>query len=978
MQQLSPSAFEARQDRIAYSIVVTIMVAIIPTAVLFGYFGYVNNLPQWYIPTGLLVATLFFDLYPLTLIGRGRRNLAMMLLMTSFITNVLVVIFIVQGLGLIIALSIGLVIVSIVGLAMSQQYSTSGIIVALLFGSLAFLLDNLLGPNRVTVPELEQYTPYIVGGISIPIIIILTREFNRFSLQAKITLGILLTGGVTVSALIVFGLGRVNFVQSFLTERYESSFTKRVETEIISTTNAEAQRVDSLLLEIQNDLTSLAEYRTNYERQSALTDSGIYWNAADEISQLSGGQYGNSSSDPASVYLPNTYSLNASMLTDMNASIFLDFIAPSFLEAHEEVAAVYYISRFGYTVYYPNINLAENIQPDLDPTEFPFFTIAAPENNPEKLPQWTLPYEDPAGAGLIITVSVPVYLENRFEGVMSADINLDEITSSISEVRLSEAGIPFIVSKDGLILAMTVDGYDFFGLQPEVINVNESPRQTIFDSAVPNVQELALQILNSQSGLSRFDINGVPTFLSVNTLGTTGYKLVYIAPVSDLSRDVIALREEIDEELRATIQNITLILVVLLLGAFLASLIIGQIITRPLNQLTETVEQIASGNLASRVNVETSDETGILARAFNTMADRLTQTLQGLEDRIAARTRELETLSKSNLYRATLFESIARISRIISSTQSTERLLPQITETISSQLGYYHVGIFLVDVNRRYAVLVAANSEGGQTMLARNHRLRVGETGIVGFVTATGQPRVALNVGQDTVHFNNPDLPDTQSEIALPLRSGSEIIGALDVQSKLTNAFSEEDVNILSVLADQVSIAIQNARSFQRSREALEQAERTAAQLSEQQWSKFLENRSKTGYHFDGVNAQPLSTGVNIPSNNVAIPIILRGVQIGTLKLSTPDPNRKWDESEIAMVQATAERTALAIETARLLQGAQKQAAKEHAIGEISAKIGSLVNIENIVQTTIQELGNTLPGTEVAIQFTSGKTDQKA
>ena len=103
---------------------------------------------------------------------------------------------------------------------------------------------------------------------------------------------------------------------------------------------------------------------------------------------------------------------------------------------------------------------------------------------------------------------------------------------------------------------------------------------------------------------------------------------------------------------------------------------------------------------------------------------------------------------------------------------------------------------------------------------------------------------------------------------------------------------------------------------------------------------------------------------------------MLRGVQIGSLKLSASDPARKWDENEVAMAQATAERTALAIETARLLQDAQKRASKEHAIGQISAKIGSLVNIDNIVQTTIQELGETLSGTDVAIQFTSGQSRQ--
>ncbi|KAA0284621.1 MAG: GAF domain-containing protein, partial [Chloroflexi bacterium] len=308
-----------------------------------------------------------------------------------------------------------------------------------------------------------------------------------------------------------------------------------------------------------------------------------------------------------------------------------------------------------------------------------------------------------------------------------------------------------------------------------------------------------------------------------------------------------------------------------------------------------------------------------------------------------------------------------------SSTRQMDRLLPQITETISSQLGYYHVGIFLVDAHKEYAVLAAANSEGGQIMLARNHRLRIGETGIVGYVTQTGTPRIALDVGKDAAYFNNPDLPETHSEIALPLRSGADIMGALDVQSKVINAFNEEDINILSVLADQVSIAIQNARSFNESQEAREQAERSAAQLSEQQWNRFLKKDATPGFHFDGVTIRQVGPALNPQPAQMAIPIILRGVQIGTLKLSASDPNRKWDAHEIAIAEATADRAALAIEAARLLQDAQKRAAKERTIGNISARIGNLVNIDNIVQTTMQELGDTLPGTDVVIQFMSGQ-----
>ena len=348
-----------------------------------------------------------------------------------------------------------------------------------------------------------------------------------------------------------------------------------------------------------------------------------------------------------------------------------------------------------------------------------------------------------------------------------------------------------------------------------------------------------------------------------------------------------------------------------------------------------------------------------------------------LEQYANDRTQELLIANQRNQHRASQFESIAQISRTISSTQALDTLLPQIAETISENLGFYHVGIFLLDVKKEYAVLVATNSPGGTRMLERNHRLPVGETGLVGYVAGSGQPRLALDVGKDAVYFNNPDLPETRSEIALPLRIGSNIFGVLDVQSTEAQAFSQEDVSILSTLAEQVGIAIQNARSYQESQEALAQAEIISAQLSQQQWNHFRNRQPVSGYHFDGVETKRVDPSSGKRSaHSLSIPLTLRGTRIGTLKLNTPDPNRNWTDEEIAMAQATAERTTLAIENARLLQDAQKRAAKERTIGEISSKIGSLVNLDNIVQTTLQELGNTLPGTEIAIQFTPQKPGQ--
>ncbi|MBL8103783.1 MAG: GAF domain-containing protein, partial [Anaerolineales bacterium] len=169
-----------------------------------------------------------------------------------------------------------------------------------------------------------------------------------------------------------------------------------------------------------------------------------------------------------------------------------------------------------------------------------------------------------------------------------------------------------------------------------------------------------------------------------------------------------------------------------------------------------------------------------------------------LEERVAQRTSELDSANRNNEKRAKQFEAIAQIARAISSIQGLDSILPQITQVISEQFGHYHTGIFLLDENREFAVLRAANSEGGHGMLESGHKLQVGQTGIVGYVAATGQPRIALDVGTDAVYFDNPFLPNTHSEIALPLRVGGQTVGVLDVQSETSNAFTESDIEVLS------------------------------------------------------------------------------------------------------------------------------------------------------------------------------------
>ena len=354
------------------------------------------------------------------------------------------------------------------------------------------------------------------------------------------------------------------------------------------------------------------------------------------------------------------------------------------------------------------------------------------------------------------------------------------------------------------------------------------------------------------------------------------------------------------------------------------------------------------------------------------MTARVQELVGRLEQRVSERTAELEKSTSQSEKHAAQLEAVAQVAHSISTSQSLEALLPKITSVISERFGFYHVGIFMLDENRQYAVLRAANSPGGQKMLARQHQLKVGETGIVGFVTSQGQARIALDTGADAVYFDNPDLPDTRSEMALPIFVGNQVTGALDVQSLEPNAFSQEDIETLSTLADQVSIAIQNARLYEETQNALAQSQVLLQQFTQTGWSEFKRTQKLTGIRRSKAKVtllnEPLAPSELNDGNILDLPINLRGQKIGSLKMSAPD-KRQWTQDEIDIASVFLERAAIALENARLLDDAQRRAIRERVIGDISASISTFSDMEGILRTAVQQLGRRMGGAEVELEL---------
>ncbi len=426
----------------------------------------------------------------------------------------------------------------------------------------------------------------------------------------------------------------------------------------------------------------------------------------------------------------------------------------------------------------------------------------------------------------------------------------------------------------------------------------------------------------------------------------------------------------------AQARSTVLLAILIASGVALAALAVAEQLSKPITRLTEAAMRLAEGDLAARAEAGEEDEIGLLAHTFNIMAARLRDLIMGLEARVAERTRALER-------RASQLQVAAEVAKDAAVIRDVDQLLDEAVRLISSQFGYYHAGAFLIDPSGEYAVLHAASSEGGKRMLERRHKLAVGKVGIVGYATGTGKARIALDVGEDAIHFANPDLPLTRSEVAVPLAVGDSVIGALDVQSVEPDAFDDQDVAILQTMADQLAIAIENVRLLDREtrvalqrRQALEvyrsltqllgydelltnvaqlvadlfSYARVTLALAEGQELIVRSAAARSGFPAAPLGAAvPIGKGilgravaqrsqvaVQIAAGStrelrtpdpllddmqtaLAVPLISRGNILGSLAIEKPG-GEVFDDDEIEVVELIANQIAVALENARLFE----------------------------------------------------------
>jgi len=394
---------------------------------------------------------------------------------------------------------------------------------------------------------------------------------------------------------------------------------------------------------------------------------------------------------------------------------------------------------------------------------------------------------------------------------------------------------------------------------------------------------------------------------------------------------------------------------ILIIGA----MIFANFLAKPIIDLRDVANKIIKGDFNFRITeIPGTRELAELALDFNAMTANLSDLINDLEQRVEERTTVLT--KKTEQLRAASY-----IARQTAEVQELSAILEVVVKLVTDQFGYYHAGIFLINEPGNEAILQAASSEGGKRMIEKGFSISIRSQDTVSQVVLQKKSRIALDLGADTVVFNNPDLPMTRSEVALPLLIRNKVLGVLDIQSDQPQAFRTEDVDVLQTLADQVAVAIENARLLGESQAALLQLEAVSTVRARETWLQKLNDQSRA-FTYTPLGLRAEGPAGNLDENRLNASISLRGQKIGSLSLARKN-NAAWNKLDEDLINEVAYQVGLAVDNLRLLEDAQQRAKQEQTIGELTTRFSQSFDIDSLLQTAARELGQLPDIAEVSV-----------
>lgn len=441
-----------------------------------------------------------------------------------------------------------------------------------------------------------------------------------------------------------------------------------------------------------------------------------------------------------------------------------------------------------------------------------------------------------------------------------------------------------------------------------------------------------------------------------------------LAYISEAPANVVA------NQINSTLITRSFALIVGLLFLVAVLVVLGnQLITPPLGRLISAIQAMSRGNFNVFVpDTNRGDEIGELANSFADAREWVQAVINDLEARMAASIRDVQATQD--------------ISRYAATQRDLQRLMDQVVSLIVERFAnIYHAQIFLIDKEGQYAVLRASTGEPGLKLLERGHRLAVGSVSVIGQTTDQGQVVVARDTAASRVHKRNEFLPDTLAELAIPLRVGDRVFGALDVQSKQADTFTQDQINVLQTMADQISVGIENARLYQESLVRLEELERNRRASTSQAWREYSTSqraqimRSEAGVRPVNMASSDLReaalqqgrTIIGKPTEHktipIAVPIRLRDQVLGAVEWELPLEG--FDQNKVQLAQELTNRLAVSLENARLFHESQRATERERLVNDIASRLTTQTDIDQILQTAVREVGQALRSPQVTIRL---------
>lgn len=830
------------------------------------------------------------------------------------------------GNGVIISLLFIAWALAVAGLAVPLNRTERTVLVSLFAGLVLAMLDAFLPLPRPTIdPQVQRFVVLTGGGIALAFLALFLQRFQRFTFRTKLLL-----------ILVLVSLVPVIFAGTFVGANLQSRVLERQTTLARQVAQLQAQSLDSFLVQTLDQMIADAESPTISERlRPGEPDENPALIEADARRTLQ-----------ILLRRAGPRAEGAFLLTPENTIVLeqrLGALATGGLSVGQDLNAS------------PGLNLflsqgtagVSQLIYDPDTGDASIFFVAPVFNTTDRsvLGKLLVQYE----AEIIDDVLAQGVLEFGF----SENDSVSYAVFDANRVYLAHTTRPDLRGR--LIRDPGSQTFD-------VLRNNALLPNAAFEALYLPQPELA-------TALAAGDFDQPFTVPPLATGETPS--VAFASPVSLPNWTVVVFQPEESYTLLSTqLSRVFVAFAAITLAAIAAAIgPISSVILDPLRRFGAVAEAVADGDFTARAQVLTDDEIGTFAERLNLMVERLDENTVALRERLQARTEALQT--------------VAEISRAVSEERDAQRLMERAVDLIADRFDLYYAGIFTLNESADYAVLRAGYGSAGQAMLADNHRLQVGGVSMIGQAIATRNARLAMDVGEERVRFQNPHLPFTRTELALPMRRQGEAIGALTIQSTQPQAFDEPAINTFQSLADELAVALGSVSLLDELQATVSRVTQLNEALLGGTWqipeagASYIYHDAEMQRDDDALpqyasearqsRAMVLASTGPDRAARVSLPVIMRNEVVGVIELVPGESRAPWSQEELSLMQQIVTQTGYALENAmlidrvqRALTTAQEGAERERTLRRVTADIRQETDIEAILKTTLARLTDVL------------------